>query len=95
MHETPKKSIQNANKTSSSSHLDPGIYQICKVRYESPEDIKTVIGLTVEIGKAANGGSTKFVPISIIPTAMIVKKSRILGQQNIFSAGGICQNQKK
>ena len=74
MHETPKKSIQNANKTSSSSHLDPGIYQICKVRYESPEDIKTVIGLTVEIGKAANGGSTKFVPISIIPTAMIVKK---------------------
>ena len=49
----------------------------------------------MEIGKAANGGSTKFVPISIIPTAMIVKKSRILGQQNIFSAGGICQNQKK
>ena len=85
MHETPKKSIQNANKTSSSSHLDPGIYQICKVRYESPEDIKTVIGLTVEIGKAANGGSTKFVPISIIPTAMIVKKKvGFLGSKTFF-----------
>ena len=42
IHETPKKSIQNPNESSRSSGLDPEIIcQICKVTYESPEDIET------------------------------------------------------
>lgn len=56
---------------------------------------QAVVGLTVGIGKAATRGATQFAPISIIPTTMIVKKSWILGQQNILSARGICRNHKK
>ena len=56
---------------------------------------QAVVGLTVGIGKAATRGATQFTPISIIPTTMIVKKSWILGQQNILSARGICRNHKK
>ena len=41
VHETPKNTIHNSNESCSSSCLDTEICQICKLRYESPEDIPT------------------------------------------------------
>ena len=41
VHETPKNTIHNSNESCSSSCLDAEICQICKLRYESPEDIPT------------------------------------------------------
>ena len=67
MHEAIKKSIKNANESSSSSVLDPETCQICKHRYESPEDIDTDSdGVTVGIRKAATGGSTQFEIILVV-----------------------------
>ena len=41
VHETPKNTIHNSHESCSSSCLNPGICQICKLRYKSPEDIGT------------------------------------------------------
>ena len=67
MHETIKKSIKNTNESSSSSVLDPEACQICKHRYESPEDIDTDShGLTGGIRKAVIGGSTQLAIILVV-----------------------------
>ena len=93
IHETPKKSIQNPNESSSSSGFDPEIGKICKVKYESPEDIET----NSHWGNCGNRKGCSWWVHTVCanlfyPTTKIMKKSWILGQLNIFSARDICRN---
>ena len=91
MHETPTKASKIQMEAAVVHVWIPKFSKFAKLGTNPLRTSRqTVIGLTVGSGKVATGGSTQFALIYIIPTTMIVKKSWILGQPNIFSARGIC-----